>query len=115
MIQWKSTMNASMTEAECKRIKDAWADIYHQALAVPGQPEPLEMLDWITDMIGHCWEVRRAIDDGWHEANRRAFPGPAPRERRQPALSQELASALAMLSEDQIKEALEAISKGEIR
>ncbi len=45
--------------------------------------DPVVMLDICVDLISRIHELRRAIYDGWHGANARAFPSPArPREAK---------------------------------
>jgi len=112
-VTFTSTMGAPLSEPESARITDAWASVYHHALAVPAQPDPDQMLNYITDTIMACWEVRRAISDGWYYANKRAFP---PERPRAPSKSQgQLAALLSSLDEDQITELLEAVNRGDFK
>ncbi len=106
MSTLRSTMGAPLTDEEEFRIRAAWNNLRQAAIptAFPIQ-EPVEMLHIITDIVGKCWEVRRAIDDAWHYANKRAFPDPVtkPRKRRE-----DLAVTLAALdaTDEELAEAI---------
>lgn len=76
MTKFVSTMGAQLTAEETYRILSDWSDLWRHCLAAPEEPEPVDMLSYITETIMLCYEVRRAIDDGWYHANKRAFPGP---------------------------------------
>jgi hypothetical protein len=122
---WKSTLGAPLTEAESARILDTWIGLYHHTLALPhpvSQPEPIQMLDYITGTIMACWEVRRAIDDAWFHANKRAVPqsGSRPRPTRKLTihnLSDEQLDALvqATNSDEQLNALVHAINSGELK
>jgi hypothetical protein len=72
---WTSTLGAPLTEAEEDAIQNSFSilqgicDTIYEA-----DPDPVEMLNHVTDLIMQGWHVRRAIDDAWFCANRRAFP-----------------------------------------
>jgi len=48
------------------------------------ETDPVEMLNTGTALTRAIWELRRAIDDAWHNANKRAFPDPPRKVRREP-------------------------------
>jgi hypothetical protein len=112
MAEFMSTMGAPLTEAETKRILDTWDALWRHTLMFQGrpQPDPVEMLNYIADMIGLCYEVRRAIDNAWYHANKRAFPDEPKQQaaKRRPGAT--LANALAMLTEDEIAKVMAKIT-----
>jgi len=78
----KSTMGAPLSQDEEIHILTQWERLYDLCVTIEPDPDPLDMLNYMTDLIGKIWECRRAIDDGWHSANRRAFPDPPKIKRR---------------------------------
>jgi hypothetical protein len=104
----KSTMGAPLNDAEIERIRLAWGELYYHSLSIPAESDAAAMLNFVTDTIMKCYEVRRAIDGGWYYANKRAFP--APTAKLKP--NQALANALSALTEEQIEEVLNAIQEG---
>jgi hypothetical protein len=96
-------MNAPLTQAEEARILEKWDHLTAMFIAdLKRINDPLEMLNLINGIIGACWEVRRAIDDGWHAANRRAFPDP-PRAKRK----------IVQYTKEQLIEAIELMMRDE--
>lgn len=93
MTQFRSTMNAPLTAGECERIIKTWSAL--RSITLPANPDPLEMLDVITDIIMACWETRRAISDGWYYANKRAIPDPPRTPRVQKCANATAAHKLA--------------------
>lgn len=110
MTNWKSTMGAPLLEEDAIKILEAWTNLYHHSLAVPPQPEPLEMLNYCSDMQTVVWEVRRAVSDAWYYANEKAFPDPVrrtmPKAQKAPSGVDKL---LRALNEEQINELLKSI------
>jgi hypothetical protein len=85
---WTSTLGAPLTEAEEDAIQNAFSilqgicDTIYEA-----DPDPVEMLNHVTDLIMQCWHVRRAVDDAWHDANQRKFPAQRSALRTKPVLT----------------------------
>ena len=80
----KSTMGAPLSDHEVQTILEAWRALCASTLR-HDCTEPVEMLDPIAEIISRAHAARSAISNGWHYANRRAFPDPprgkAPSER----------------------------------
>ena len=103
MTLWKSTMGAPLSADEEEAILEAWYRLESLAMAQAELTEPVEMLDHVTDLIMAAYEVRRAIGEGWNNANARAWPTP-PRAVIRPRIptalnytKEELLDALAII------------------
>jgi hypothetical protein len=83
MATLRSTMNAPLTDDEEDRILSTWADIleHGESLVRVPREDTVAALDAVADMVGLISQFRTAVHQGWHYANRRAFPGPSPRKR----------------------------------
>jgi hypothetical protein len=73
-------MGAPLTADEEAAILAAWYQLESICAAQSELTEPLEMLDFCTDLVMATYEVRRAIGAAWNDANARAFPTP-PRQK----------------------------------
>lgn len=88
MTTWTSTMGAPLTADEEDGISGAWFYLRDRQNKALPHAEPLEMLNHCTDLIMAIYEVRKAINTAWNDANARRWPTP-PREakpRRPPTL-----------------------------
>ena len=106
-------MGAPISAPHEDHIIEMWRELLQFTDGLPLEPEPVEMLNLVADIIGKCWHVRRAVDDAWFYANKRAFSGPeAPRPRAKPK-SVDLLQELEVLdvSPDELAAALAAVRK----
>lgn len=82
MTIWTSTMGAPLTAEEEDRIAEAWGSLLDiEDGAVSRSASPLDMLNYCTDLVMAIYEVRRAINTAWNDANARRWPTP-PREAK---------------------------------
>jgi hypothetical protein len=79
-----STMGAALTAAEETAIREAWANLAQAAQAVAEDTLPTgnrgedgaAMLTLAADLVMAVSTLRTAISNGWHYANKRAYPDP---------------------------------------
>ena len=78
-----STMGAPLSEREEAVIRGRWAVLEGTARYLSIEPGPVErgqdvvqMLDHATALVMAVSEFRSAVSNGWHYANKRAFPAP---------------------------------------
>lgn len=115
-----STMGAPLAPPEEEAIQNAWFKLVRtgQSLEIAqgtfarGEDQ-VQMLEQATNLILQIYELRGAISNAWHYANRRAFPDPdrsaigaLHRRRTRPPLSREATLAALDLTQDELDEML---------
>lgn len=83
MTIWKSTLNQPLRDQDAARIVEAWDNLRYLAGSIENfhLPDPVDMLNRASDMRMAAWEVTRAIDEAFFQANKRialARPEPKP-------------------------------------
>lgn len=81
MTEWKSTLDQPLRERDAEHILNAWAGLVKvMAEALTARtPEPVDMINHAADIRGAAWEVTRAVDEAWFQANKAitlSAPGP---------------------------------------
>lgn len=115
-MTYKTTMGAPLTERESNRIDEAREALREMLAAVLDRAlhEPRDLLNEVSDIIGACWTLRAAIEQGWGRANDRAFRAPPSKPGRIVGYGPKEAPKVSLdeFSHEEILEAL-AVLKGE--
>lgn len=70
----KTTLNAPLNVAEINAIYRARLNLQTTALALEGLADPVELAQVALEVRERAWELHKAIQDGFTNANLRAFP-----------------------------------------
>lgn len=105
MSQWKSTLGKALRDEDEQRIIERWRTFFDACATtklIP--PDPVEMLDQISNVIIEANSLRTAINEAWFQANKVIGQSP-PRKR------DELEALISGLTDEQIIEAIKGSHK----